>query len=111
MWEALLKIAVNLSVGIVIIAVLDNIRIREFGDNFVVALLIALINTALVPVMNMLGFPLPVLLAALCILVLDVVVLRYIHMAVAGFSVQGMRCSLVFAFSMAATNTLLFFLI
>lgn len=111
MWEALLKLTANLSVAIVLIALLDNIRIREFGDNFVVALLIAIINTALVPIMNMLGFPLPVLLAAVFILVIDMVVIRYIHFAVAGFSVEGMRCSLVFSVSMAAVNTLLYFII
>lgn len=104
MWEAFLKLMTNLAVGIVIFAIMDNIRIREFGDNFLVALLIALVNTALVPIMNMMGFPVPLLFAAIAILVLDTVIVRYIHFAVAGFSAQGVRCSFVFGLAMAITN-------
>ncbi|MFA0960638.1 phage holin family protein [Roseivirga sp. BDSF3-8] len=107
MWEALLKIMGNLVAGMVIIAIIDSIRIREFGDNFLVALVIALINAALVPLLNMLGFPLPYLLVGLSILLIDGLIVRYIHLAVAGFSAQGIRCSLLFGGLMAVVNILL----
>lgn len=105
----MLKILLINSIVIFIGAyLLDGVKVKSYWTALGVALLLALINMIIKPVIVLLTLPLTILTLGLFILVINAWILMIIDKLVDGFSVKGFWWAVLFSIFISIVNGIMF---
>ena len=86
---------------------LEGVKIKNFWTAIGVAILLALINTFIKPVILFLTLPLTIITLGLFILVINAWILMIIDKLVEGFSVKGFWWAVLFSIYISIANAIL----
>ena len=87
---------------------LDGVKVKSYWTALGVALLLALINMFIKPVIVLLTLPLTILTLGLFILVINAWILLIIDKLVDGFSVKGFWWAVLFSIFISIINSVMF---
>ena len=87
---------------------LEGVKIKNFWTAIGVAILLALINTFIKPVILFLTLPLTIITLGLFILVINAWILMIIDKLVEGFKVDGFWWAVLFSIFISIANAILF---
>ena len=105
----ILLIRILLSALAVVIAayILPGVGVDGFFAAIIIAVVIALLNFILKPILVILTIPLTVLTLGLFLLVINAIIILIADFIIPGFYVDGFWWALIFSLVMSLTNTLL----
>jgi putative membrane protein len=86
---------------------LDGVKIKSFWTAVGVAILLAIINTFIKPVIVLLTLPLTIFTLGLFILVINAWILMIIDKIVDGFSVKGFWWAVIFSIFISVANAIM----
>lgn len=89
---------------------LSGIEIKSFGTSIFVAILLALVNTFIKPVIVFLTLPLTVITLGLFILVINALMIMIVDSMLDGFKVKSFGWALLFGIVLSLVNSILFWL-
>lgn len=89
---------------------LDGVKVGGFGSSVIVAILLALVNTFIKPVIIFLTLPVTILTLGLFILVINALMIMIVDSVVDDFKVESFSWALLFAIVMSILNGLLFWI-
>lgn len=90
--------------------VLTGVEVKGITNAIVAAILLALINTFIKPVIVFLTFPLTVITLGLFILVINALMIMIVDSALEDFKVDNFGWAVLFAIALSLVNGLLFWL-
>jgi putative membrane protein len=86
---------------------LTGIKVDNYTTAIIVALVLALLNTFVKPVLTLLSFPITLLTLGLFLLVINVIIIYIADYFIAGFSVSGFIPPLLFSFGLSIVGCIL----
>jgi|SRR6056297_1115450 len=89
---------------------LDGVKVGGFGSSIIVAILLALVNTFIKPVIVFLTIPLTILTLGLFILVVNAFMIMIVDSVMDDFKVESFGWALIFAIVLSVINAVLFWL-
>lgn len=89
---------------------LSGIEIKSFVTSIFVAILLALVNTFIKPVIVFLTLPLTVITLGLFILVINALMIMIVDSMLDGFKVKSFGWALLFGIVLSLVNSILFWL-
>lgn len=103
-----MTLLVNLLLSGVAVAVasylIPGATVDSYLTAFIVAVVLAIVNTTIVPILNILTLPLNILTLGLVSLIINVLMVLLIARLVPGFGVSGFWVALIFAIVLALVN-------
>ncbi|MDX1637558.1 MAG: phage holin family protein [Balneolaceae bacterium] len=89
---------------------LDGVQIKSFFSALVVAILLALVNTFIKPVIVLLTLPVTILTLGLFILVINALMLMLVDAVAEGIKIRSFGWALIFSIVLSMINGLLFWI-
>lgn len=89
---------------------LTGVEIKGFGNSIIVAILLALINTFIKPVIVFLTLPVTIITLGLFILVINALMIMIVDSALDDFKVRSFGWAVLFGIVLSLVNGLLFWL-
>lgn len=89
---------------------LEGVEIKGFFSAIVVAILLALVNTVIKPVLVFLTLPVTILTLGLFILVINALMLMLVDAMTPGFKIRSFAWAVIFSIIMSILNGLLFWI-
>lgn len=89
---------------------LNGVKIGGFGSSVIVAILLALVNTFIKPVIVFLTLPVTIITLGLFILVINALMIMIVDSALDDFKVESFSWAFLFAIVMSIINAVLFWL-
>lgn len=89
-------------------ALLPGVRLRGFGSAMLVALILAVINALIRPILIILTLPLTILTLGLFLLVINALMVLLAEALVDGFRTEGFWWAMLFSVVLAVVNMVLF---
>lgn len=111
MVEFVLWLLINALGVYVTAAVLPGVTLRSFGTAVIVALVLAVVNALIRPVLVILTLPLTILTLGLFLLVINALMILLVDALLDGFSTRSFWWALLFGVVLALINTVLFALV
>lgn len=100
----IISLLVN-ALGIFVIGyILKGVYIRSFFTAIGVAILLALVNTFIKPIINFLAFPLTIITFGLFIFVINALMLMLVDAMVEGMKIEGFGWALLFSLLLSILN-------
>lgn len=90
--------------------VLDGVEVKDFVTAIVVAVVLALVNTFIKPVILFLTLPVTVITLGLFILVINALMIMLVDMIMDDFKVRDFWWALLFGISLSIVNAVLFWI-
>lgn len=108
MVEFLVWLLINALGVYVTAAILPGVALRGFGSAVVVALVLAVVNALIRPVLVVLTLPITILTLGLFLLVINALMVMLVDALLDGFSTRSFWWALLFGVVLALINTVLF---
>lgn len=89
---------------------LDGVEIKSFLSAVVVAILLALVNTFIKPVIVFVTLPVTILTLGLFILVINALMLMLVDALTDGFKIKSFAWAVIFSIFLSILNALLFWI-
>jgi putative membrane protein len=89
---------------------LEGVKVRSFFTAILVAIVLALINTFIRPIILFLTLPLTILTLGLFVLVINALILMLIDRLLDGFEIRNFWWAVGFSIVLSLLNTLLFWI-
>ncbi len=89
---------------------LDGVQIKSFFSAVIVAILLALVNTFIKPVILFLTLPVTILTLGLFILVINALMLMLVDGLASGFKIRSFGWALILSIVLSVVNGLLFWI-
>jgi putative membrane protein len=89
---------------------LNGVKIGGFGSSVIVAILLALVNTFIKPVIVFLTLPVTIITLGLFILVINALMIMIVDSVLDDFKVESFSWAFLFAIVMSILNGLLFWI-
>ena len=106
--KLLLGWAINAVALFLLPYIVPIVQVKSFGTALVVALVIALLNTFIRPVLFILTLPITVLTLGLFLLVINAVIILLTDALMDGFAVSGFWIALLFSLLLSLFQSILF---
>lgn len=90
--------------------VLDGVEVKNFGSAILVAIVLALVNTFIKPVIVFFTLPVTVLTLGLFILVINALMIMLVDNLMDDFKVRSFSWALIFGIALSIVNALLFWI-
>lgn len=103
----ILKILLTALAAIIAAYILPGVYMAGFGTAIIVALVLALLNTFIKPLLIILTIPITLLTLGLFLLVINVIIIKLADYLVAGFSVSNWFYALLFSFIVSFFSSVL----
>lgn len=107
MMDFLLSLLVSAIAIVVTAYFLPGIEVKGFGRALIAALVLALINAVVKPIMIILTLPITILTLGLFLLVINALVVMLVSKLVSGFHIQNFGWAFIFALVLSLVNGLL----
>ena len=91
----------------IVAQIIPGILVRDFGSAMIAALVIAVVNAFVGPVLRFLAFPLTILTLGLFLLVINACLLKLASLFTPGFKVRGILHAILGAFVLTVLTSLL----
>lgn len=100
-------INILVSTGAVLLGsyILPGVQVTGFGAAFITAILLAIVNAVIRPVLLLFTLPINVLTLGLFTLVIDALIIMAVAALVPGFRVRGFLWAFIFAAALAIINS------
>ncbi len=85
---------------------LPGVNVKDYGTALVVALVLAVINVVVKPILVILTIPITILTLGLFLLVINAVIILLVSNLVGGFEVRGFWWALLFSLILSIFNSL-----
>lgn len=108
MVEFLVWLLINALGVYVTAAILPGVTLRDFGTAVVVAVILAVANAVIRPILVVLTLPLTILTLGLFLLVINALMVLLVDALLDGFSTRNFWWALLFGIVLALINTVLF---
>ncbi|GET21330.1 MULTISPECIES: phage holin family protein [Prolixibacter] len=105
--NVLAKILINTIAVLVVAYILPGIEINSFFDGLVVAVVLALLNLLVKPVLVILTLPLTIVTLGIFLLILNGLIVMLAGALVDGFYVSGLFWAIIFSLLVSLVNTIL----
>lgn len=90
--------------------VLDGVEVKNFGSAILVAIVLALVNTFIKPVIVFFTLPVTILTLGLFILVINALMIMLVDSIMEDFEVRSFGWALIFGIVLSIVNALLFWI-
>jgi putative membrane protein len=90
---------------------ISGISVNNYTTALIVAVVLALLNTFLKPILKLLSFPITILTLGLFLLVINVVIIYMAAYFIEGFTVSGFVAPLIFSFGLSIVTGILGFIL
>lgn len=111
MIEFLVWLLINALGVYVTAAILPGVALRDFGTAVVAAVILAVANAVIRPILVVLTLPLTILTLGLFLLVINALMILVVDALLDGFSTRNFWWALLFGIVLALINTVLFSLV
>jgi len=91
-------------------AIIPGVSIKNFGSALLTAIVLAILNYYLRPILVFFSIPITILTLGLFLLVINVIIIYLASSIVKGFYVSGFLAALIFSFVLSIVNYILDFL-
>jgi len=91
-------------------AIIPGVSIKNFGSALLTAIVLAILNYYLRPILVFFSIPITILTFGLFLLVINVIIIYLASSIVKGFYVSGFLAALIFSFVLSIVNYILDFL-
>lgn len=105
--NVLAKILINTVAVLVVAYILPGIEISSFFDGLVVAVVLALLNLLVKPVLVILTLPLTIVTLGIFLLILNGLIVMLAGALVDGFYVSGLLWAIIFSLLVSLVNAIL----
>lgn len=105
---SLIKLLLNAAALYTIAYLMSSVSFNKFKDALVVALILAIANVTIVPIIQFFTFPIRLLTFGLFNFIIDAALLYLIAYYLEGFRMKNFWTALIMAFGVALLNALLF---
>jgi putative membrane protein len=105
--ELLLKFLVSAAAIYLTARLLSGVQIKSFGQAIVTAILLALVNTFLKPILIVLTIPITILTLGLFLLVINALLIYLISAVSTGFKVKNFGWAFLFSIVLSVVQSLL----
>ena len=105
--NVLAKILLNTIAVLVVSYILPGIEISSFFDGLVVAVVLALLNLLVKPILVILTLPLTIVTLGIFLLILNGLIVMLAGALVDGFYVSGLFWAIIFSLLVSLVNTIL----
>ena len=102
----ILSILVNGLVVFIASQLLSGVEVNSFGTAIVVAVVLAIVNFLVKPLLKILTLPITILTLGLFLLVINGLMILLVDYFVGGFEVDGLFVAIIFSIILAILNTL-----
>lgn len=103
----ILKILVTAAAVFVASWLLDGVHIDSLQTTIIVALVLALLNTFIKPILVFLTLPITIVTLGLFLLVINILIIKWAASLVPGFSVDGWWAALLFSLIVSVVASIL----
>jgi putative membrane protein len=103
----IIKILVTAVAAFIAASILPGVHITDIKTTIVVALVLALLNTFIKPVLIILTIPVTIITLGLFLLVINILIVRWTDSLVGGFTVDGWLSALFFSLIVSVVSSLL----
>jgi putative membrane protein len=104
----LIKLLVNAAGVFVFGALLRGVQVKSFGTAILVAVVLALLNTFIKPIITFFTFPFIILTLGLFVLVINTVIVMIADWLIDGLRIKNFGWALLFSIAMSLLNLVLF---
>jgi putative membrane protein len=85
---------------------LPNVEVSDYGTALIVALILAIVNVLVKPILVILTIPITIITLGLFLLVINAAIILFVDNLVAGFEVKGFWWALLFSLILSIFNSL-----
>ncbi len=85
---------------------LPNVEVSDYGTALIVALILAIVNVLVKPILVILTIPITIVTLGLFLLVINAAIILFVDNLVAGFEVKGFWWALLFSLILSIFNSL-----
>ena len=85
---------------------LPNVEVSDYGTALIVALILAVVNVIVKPILVVLTIPITIVTLGLFLLVINAAIILFVDNIVAGFEVKGFWWALLFSLILSIFNSL-----
>lgn len=104
----LIKLLVNAAGVFVFGALLRGVQVKNFGTAIIVAVVLALLNTFIKPIITFFTFPFIILTLGLFVLVINTIIVMIADWFIKGLKIKNFGWALLFSIAMSLLNIVLF---
>ncbi|SDM65473.1 phage holin family protein [Siphonobacter aquaeclarae] len=103
----IVRLLINAVVIYLVANFLPGVTVAGFGTAIIVAIVLALLNTFVKPILEILSLPITVLTLGLFLLVINVLIIKLAAYLVDGFAVRDWLVALIFGFIVSLVSSIL----
>ena len=85
---------------------LPNVEVSDYGTALIVALILAIVNVLVKPILVILTIPITIVTLGLFLLVINAAIILFVDNLVSGFEVKGFWWALLFSLILSIFNSL-----
>ena len=104
----IIRLLITAVVVILLAQFLPGVAVASFGTAVIVAIVLALLNLIVKPILVLFTLPVTVLTLGLFLLVINAVIILLVDAFIAGFNVDGFWVALIFSLLLSIVQSILF---
>lgn len=104
----IIRLLITAIVVVLLAQFLPGVAIASFGTAVIVAIVLALLNLIVKPILVLFTLPVTVLTLGLFLLVINAVIILLVDAFIAGFNVDGFWVALIFSLLLSIVQSILF---
>ncbi|MDR6196995.1 phage holin family protein [Siphonobacter sp. SORGH_AS_0500] len=103
----IVRLLINAVVVYLVASFLPGVSVAGFGTALIVAVVLALLNTFVKPILQILSLPITILTLGLFLLVINILIIKLAAALVDGFYVENWLIALIFSFIVSLVSSAL----
>lgn len=104
----IIRLLITAIVVVLLAQFLPGVAVASFGTAVIVAIVLALLNLIVKPVLVLFTLPVTILTLGLFLLVINAVIILLVDAFIAGFNVDGFWVALIFSLLLSIVQSILF---
>ena len=104
----IIRLLITAVVVVLLAQFLPGVAVASFGTAVIVAIVLALLNLIVKPILVLFTLPVTVLTLGLFLLVINAVIILLVDAFIAGFNVDGFWVALIFSLLLSIVQSILF---
>lgn len=104
----IIRLLITALVVVLLAQFLPGVAVASFGTAVIVAIVLALLNLIVKPILVLFTLPVTVLTLGLFLLVINAVIILLVDAFIAGFNVDGFWVALIFSLLLSIVQSILF---
>ena len=103
--KLIIKLLIPVIAVLVAAYILPGVSVEDFGKAIVVAIILAILNNFVKPILTILTIPITIITLGLFLIILDALIILLASNIVDGFHVNGLIWAMIFSFLLSVIST------